>query len=303
MADVNYDYYKIFYCVAKYGSFTKAANILDSDQPNITRTVNRLESELGCKLFTRSRRGVVLTPEGEALYAHVEPACLQIAQGENELAGIRGMQNGTVSIGASETALHLLLLEKLREYHALYPNIRLRISNHSTPQALAALERGLVDFAVVTTPVPVEKPLRQTELVSFTEILIGGTAFRPLAQRTLQLSELQQYPVICLGEETMTYRFYNEFFMEHNLVLRPDTEAATADQILPLVQCNLGLGFLPEELARDALAKSSIVHIPLAEEIPPRHISLVRDSRKTLSIAADRFVQMLPGCRQASICR
>jgi len=294
MADVNYDYYRIFYYVAKYGSFTKAANILDSDQPNVTRAVNRLESELGCKLFTRSSRGAVLTPEGTSLYAHIEPACVQIAEGENELAGIRSMHNGTVSIGASETALHLLLLEKLREYHGLYPNIRLRISNHSTPQALAALERGIVDFAVVTTPVSVEKPLIWTELVSFTEILIGGTSFIPLANRPLEFSELNKYPVICLGEETMTYRFYNELFMEHNLIFRPDTEAATADQILPLVQCNLGLGFLPAPLAQEALKNGSVVRIPLKEEVPPRHISLVQDSRKTLSIAADRFVRMLP---------
>ena len=60
--NVNYEYYRIFYYVAKYKSFTKAANVLYANQPNITRTINRLESELGCRLFERTHQGVTLTP-------------------------------------------------------------------------------------------------------------------------------------------------------------------------------------------------------------------------------------------------
>ena len=54
---VTYDYYRIFYYVAKYHSFTRAAKILINSQPNITRAMNNLEQELGCRLFLRSNRG------------------------------------------------------------------------------------------------------------------------------------------------------------------------------------------------------------------------------------------------------
>ena len=69
--EINYDYYRIFYYVAKYKSFTQAANILMNNQPNITRSMNNLENQLGCRLFIRSNRGVTLTREGEKLYKHV----------------------------------------------------------------------------------------------------------------------------------------------------------------------------------------------------------------------------------------
>ena len=69
--EITYDYYRIFYYVAKYKSFSKAANVLGSNQPNITKFMNNLESQLRCKLFVRSNRGTVLTPEGEKLYTHV----------------------------------------------------------------------------------------------------------------------------------------------------------------------------------------------------------------------------------------
>lgn len=64
-----FDYYRIFYYVAKYKSFSKAAKFLHNNQPNITRCMNIMESELGCTLFIRSHRGIKLTPEGEQLYA------------------------------------------------------------------------------------------------------------------------------------------------------------------------------------------------------------------------------------------
>lgn len=63
----TYDYYRIFYHVAQQHSFTKAAEVLHNNQPNITRCMNNLETELGCHLFVRSNRGVSLTPEGQKL--------------------------------------------------------------------------------------------------------------------------------------------------------------------------------------------------------------------------------------------
>ena len=78
-------------------------------------------------------------------------------------------------------------------------------------------------------------------LMPFQEILVGGTTFTALGSQELSLREVKNYPLISLGRETMTYKFYNSVFLSHGLDLSPDTEAATADQILPLVKCELGL--------------------------------------------------------------
>ena len=66
----------------------------------------------------------------------------------------------SISISATETALNIYLAEKLRTFHTEYPGIRLRISNHSTPQAVQAVKNGEVDFAVISTPAEVEQGLR-----------------------------------------------------------------------------------------------------------------------------------------------
>ena len=83
---VDWEYYKIFYYVAKYQNFTKAARVLGNNQPNITHSMNRLESQLNCVLFIRSNRGVTLTPEGEMLYSRIASAAVQIQDAEEELS-------------------------------------------------------------------------------------------------------------------------------------------------------------------------------------------------------------------------
>ena len=187
----------------------------------------------------------------------------------------------------------IYLSEKLRAFHTEYPGIRLRISNHSTPQAVQAVRNGEVDFAIVTTPAEVENGLKMVELMSFYEVLVGGRTFTALASQTLNLKELAGYPLICLNEESMTRSFYRQFFLEHDAVLKPDTEAATTDQMLTLVKSELGLAFMPEPMAAPLLASGELVQLHLQEIIPSRSICLVYDHHRPLNTAARKFQQLL----------
>ena len=101
---VDWEYYKIFYYVAKYQNFTRAARVLGNNQPNITHAMNRLESQLNCVLFIRSNRGVTLTPEGELLYSRIASAAVQIQDAEEELSATATLEHGAISISTTETA-------------------------------------------------------------------------------------------------------------------------------------------------------------------------------------------------------
>lgn len=295
--NVNFEYYRIFYYVAKYSNFTKAAHVLNNSQPNITRAMNCLEHEVNCTLFIRTNRGVYLTPEGERLYTRVSAAMMQLQLAEEELSDSVGLEHGSISIGATETALNIYLLDRLKKFHIAYPGVRLKICNHSTPQAIRSVRSGEIDFAVVTTPTDLEAPLKEIQLQSFQEILVGGKTFTALGSQVLSLQELEAYPMISLGAETTTYYFYHQLFLSHGVELVPDTEAATTDQILPLVKSELGLAFLPEAMAADAIQKHEVIPITLRDEIPKRYVCMVYDSKRPMSMAAQKLKKILSGIK------
>ena len=294
--NVNFEYYRIFYYVAKYRNFTKAARVLGNSQPNITRAMNCLEQQVHATLFIRTNRGVQLTSEGEELYNYVSAAMAQIFAAEEALSENDGLLYGNIVIGTSETALNIFLVDQLKSFHQSYPGIRLKIYKYSTPQALEAVRSGKVDFAVVSTPVETAGPLKVTSLASFQDILVGGRTFEHLTSRAVSLSELKEYSLMGLGRETMTYKFYNRFFMTHGQEFAPDIEVATTDQILLMVKSELGLAFVPEPMTRESLKKEEIVTIQLQEEIPIREICLVYDYQHPLNSAARQFVTMCKNC-------
>ena len=290
---MNLDYYKTFYYVALSKNFTRAAELLGNNQPNVTRSMNNLEAELGCRLFSRSNRGVSLTPIGEKLFEYVSAAMNNLEMGEEETKKTLNIENGLVTIGSSETALRLMLLERLSTFHEEHPKINFRISSYSTPQAIQALKEGKVDFSVISTPADIKKPLHRIPLVTFQDVLIGGPKYRELASQTRSLSELMSYPFVSLAPETGTRMFYTQYFMNQRLSFHPEIEVAATDQILLMIRYNLGIGFCPDDLAADFIARGEVCQIHLKEEIPKRQICLVTDDTKVLSTAAKKLLNAL----------
>lgn len=289
----NYDYYRIFYYVAQYQSFTKAAEMLRNNQPNITRYINNLESELGCKLFIRSNRGVKLTPEGENLFEHVAIAQEHLRLGESELQKEKELNSGLITLGVSENALRIFLLDHLERFHEQYPHVRLRITNHTTPEALESLRNDLCDFSVVTTPIDLPHLLQVSVLDHFEDILICGKKYKDFASKCHSLDEFKDTPFISLTSQTGTRNFYNQYFLDNGVSFHPDIEVSTTDQIIPLIVHNLGIAFYPRKLAQPYLDKGEIYEIPLIQSLPHRKVCLVKDPNKSQSIASSKLIESL----------
>ena len=291
----NFEYYKIFYYVAKYENLTKAAMALKTSQPAVTRTIHKLEGELGCRLFTRSKTGMKLTPEGRTFYGYVAAGCAQFFKGENDLSNLISLENGTIYISATETALHCYLFQAMEEFNSLYPNVRFKILNNSTTESVNAVKEGKVDLAFVSANLQVAKPLRMKILRKYRDILIAGMRFEELkaGKEELLLKELVSYPWISLTAETITRRFLNEYFEKNGLTFAPDMELATTDMILPAVRHNLGLGFIPAEFADAELKSGQVFEIKVKEKLPERNIVLIYDMEYPQSIAAKEFQKFL----------
>ena len=114
--DINYELYKVFYHVASTLSFSEASKQLFISQSAVSQSIKVLEKKLNQTLFIRSTKKVQLTPEGEILLKHVEPAMNLIRQGENQLLDSNSLNGGQLRIGASDTICRYYLVPFLPEY-------------------------------------------------------------------------------------------------------------------------------------------------------------------------------------------
>lgn len=293
---VNFEFYRTFYYTAKYGSISAAAKALYVTQPTVTHAIQSMERELGCTLFIRNPRGVVMTPEAQMLYKHISIACEHIFEAEELLANTRQMQKGSIAIGATETTLHHYLMPLLARFRQEYPDIRLKITNSTTPATFQSLRSELLDIAVlVMPPGHREKDCLVTPLTTFADKLIAGRDYAYLQDRELSLKELSAFPLIAMEKGTITRQIFDEFFLSHHLVLEPDIELATSDLIAPMVASGLGIGFVPETFAKERLSDGTVIELRLKEPIPMRDICLVAKKNHVQTIAAKAFIQMLAG--------
>lgn len=291
--NTNFENYRTFYFVAKYGNITAAAEALYSEQPNVTRTIKNLERDLGCVLFTRSNKGVTLTPEGEMLYRRVAIAYEQIAAAEEELSRHNGFEEGLLRIGVSETALHEVLLSALVRYHALYPKIKFSLVNLTNTQAIGAVKNQAVDFVLISTPFSLDKSLKSVPIKRFQDIVVCGERYRYLTGEKVSFRELTGLCIVSVNKTTKTYEYYRTLFRRYGLEFAPEIEVSTSNQILPIVKNNLGIGFIPASFAENEIANGEVFRLETEEEITPREVCLIKRADFSLSVAAKEFERLL----------
>lgn len=292
----NFEYYRIFYYVAKYGNLTKAASALQTSQPAVTRTIHKLEAELGCRLFIRSKSGMELTPEGKTFYEYVSAGCAQFFRGEQKITNLMSVDEGSITISATETALHCCLFQAIEAFRKIHPKVRFKILNNSSQKSIEVLKKGQVDMAMISSiPFAIEDPLIKHTVHSYTDILIAGRKYRNLKGRMMTLGELCHYPWVSLTSDTITRIFLDSYFAKRGLPFEPAVEFATTDLLLPAIEHNLGIGFLPPEFVKEAMMSGNVFQIEILDEMPDRSVSLVYDSEYPQSIASTAFRKFVLG--------
>ena len=152
--DINYELYKVFYYVAKTLSFSEASKKLFISQSAVSQSIKALEKKLDQTLFIRSTKRVKMTPEGEILFKHIEPAINLIIRGENQIMDAKALNGGQLRIGASDTVCRYYLVPYLKEFHEHFPNVHIKVTNATSARCVDLLENELVDLIVTNSPNP-----------------------------------------------------------------------------------------------------------------------------------------------------
>lgn len=290
----NLDYYKVFYYVVKEGGITQAAKVLSVSQPAVSQIIRQLEQQLQMTLFTRVGKGIRLTAEGEVLFSYVEKGYEQIKQGVSRLESMRNMEAGEIHIGASDMTLRFFLLDYLETFHEKYPNIKVSVTNAPTPDTLNSLEKGTIDFAVVSTPFLEKEAYQIWPVKEIQDIFVAGKRFWELKGKELEYSLLETLPLICLEKDTSTRNYMDQYMAEKKVEMTPEFELATSDMIVQFALRNLGIGCVVDEFAKESLKAGELFALSFKEQIPKRQMCVVCDQRFILSNAAGHMLSLLP---------
>ncbi len=289
--DINYELYKVFYHVATTLSFSEASRQLYISQSAVSQSVKTLEKKLGTPLFIRSTKSVQLTPEGETLLRHIEPAIQLIRQGEINLMEAGSLGGGQLRIGATDTICRYLLIPYLNQYHKLYPKVHIRIMNQTSLKCVDLLESGQVDLIVTNYPNSRMGNREQIQVISeFHDVFTASRAHYPqLENRRVSLKEIQNYPILMLDRHSTTNEFLHQMFRREQLELIPEIELDSNDVLLDLASIGLGLAFVPEYCLTD---HNKLYPIRLAEEMPSRKVVLATSGNVPITQAAREFLQL-----------
>lgn len=288
----NLEWYRIFLQTAHRGNFTKAAQELHITQPSVSYAIKQMEESLGLKLFHRLSKGVELTEEGRALLSYVEQSFSLLDAAQKHVHDLKQLTEGELRIGASDSLIKHLLLPQLNLFHKEYPGIHIRLSHGRTPDITQRLKEGQIDCAVVHMPIS-DPQLDIHNLAILEDCFVVGETYRELTSRSLSANDLLELPLLLLSPGSSTRKFVEQWFAARGCAVKPDIELGSVDLLVEFARLGFGAAFITRSFVDEELRSGKLFELRLEDSLPPRSIGLAVRHDMKLSLAADRFAQML----------
>ncbi len=286
--DINYELYKVFYYVATTLSFSDASKQLFISQSAVSQAIKALEKKLEQTLFIRSTKRVQLTPEGEILLRHIEPAMNLIKRGETQLTE-SATTGGQIRIGASDTICRYFLVPYLERFHKEFPNAHIKVTNQTSTKCVELLEAGQVDMIVCNYPnMNLSHQHNYKTILNFHDIFVANSAFDELRNTKTSFRKLLDYPILMLERHSATSQFLHDQFQKNQLDLVPEIELSSNDLLIDLAKIGLGIAFIPEFcLPADS---KELFKVDTEEELPPRQLVVAYNNHVPVSQAVREFM-------------
>lgn len=272
--------------ILEIGSFTKAADAMGYSQSAVSQMVQSLESELSLKLLYRSRNGIKLTPEGEALLPYIQRTVNHYNAMLEKTRELKGLNGGLIRIGTLSSVSSQWLPGLIKDFQTLYPKVHFLLHQGDYTTIPAWVRAGEIDFGFVNPDAESVRGLHTIFVTSGGHKAILHPDHPLAAQPWVTLEQLAKETFLlleegCLSEPLEAFR---------TLGLEPRVELRMHDNfsICSMVEANVGVSILPELALRKMNFR--IVQLPT---VPPviRRVSLVMKDPDILPIASRYFIE------------
>lgn len=287
----NLSSYWIFYTVANAGNISKAAKELYISQPAISKSIQKLEESLNCKLFSRSSRGVILTDEGNLLYDHVKEAFETLNVGEDKLRRSIELGVGHLQIGVSSTLCKYILLPYLSEFIKQNPHISISISCQSTNETLRLLDENKIDIGLIAK-IDNLKGLQFDFIDNIEDTFVATPEYLSnLAERGISKEEvLEHATLMLLDKNNATRRYIDDYFQKNHITISDTIDISDMGLLIDFAKIGVGVACVIKSFVARDLNKGRLEEIPLELPIPAREVGFAYKENIKLSKSMEAFI-------------
>ena len=263
-------------------------------QPAITKSIKKLEADIGITLFNRSPKGVSLTENGKVFYEFIKNGVESFMNGEHKLTSLKNLETGTIKIGASTTITKYFLLPFIEKFHSLYPNIDISVTNHLTDTLLSMLKKGSLDLLIINLPTQKDDGLEITPLLKLHDCFAGNINYKKKISKKINLEDLvKNYPIITQKEPSNTRTFLNNIMAQNNIQFQPKFDIVSYGLVKDFAKIGMGIAYITKEFSKEELENNQLFEIPIKESIPPRELGIVLQKNTISSFATEKLVELI----------
>ncbi len=278
-----------FLKVTELGTFTRASEEVGLSQPALSRSIARLEEELGQPLFERQTRSVALTEAGSLLLGKAKQILTLVDDAKAEISD--DGETGRIRVAAIPTVAPYFLPKRLKVFQAKYPHSKLIVHEDTTENLLKKLSDGMVDLVIAAIPLIVK--YLQIEPLFVEELLLVTASENPLAkQKHIQASDLESLPFVLLGEAhclTGSIVSYCRNKSFHPVSVERTSQLAMVQELVAL---NHGVSLVPE-MASAIDKDKRRVYRSLEGTKPTRTIAMVTNPYRYQSQLQRNFEEII----------
>ena len=287
---------RAFVTLARTGSFTRSGKELFLSQSAVSHSMKALENDIGCRLFDRLGKKVMLTQAGETLLHHAEKILseMEAARGSIEQLGKWGRTR--LRLGASITACEHILPPVLRELKARFPQCLISISPGDTREVVGWLQRHTIDLALSLEPKN-EDQLEFNPLFTDEMVFVLSPSHPWVERGRVVREEIPKQNYVLYSKTSCTFRIVEDYFRQEAMVLNTVIELGSMEAIKELVKLGLGISILAPWIARKELEDKTLVALPLGRRKLKRSWGILHGPGRRLSLAEENFIAL---CRSVT---
>lgn len=290
--NINLNLYKTFYEVAKNNSISIASKNLYVSQPAISKSIKLLEEQLNIKLFYRTTSGVILTQKGEELYKYVSESLNILKYAKVAIKETENLERGSLIIGAPSHIISFFVLDRIYQFHDMYPNIDITIISRSSKELLGMLNNNELDFVIDISSY--KDNLNHFHVETIKELkhcFVMSSDFKLLNNQKIEtIYDLKNFPLILPVFNSSHRKILNEYIGLRNVAFDNVISIETSEIIYNAIKNNLGIGYILYDIVKKDIEDKKMIMVNIKEELPKVSLNLIYNE-SMISVASKEFIK------------